>query len=503
MGTRDQDAFNGYLDTSRIINSSRFPTLLTIIVDDITPTSPTSPKSGRDPDEWRLSNADPRDPNRTKYKIHTLDVYLWVQEDATLVTEIFRKLLQPNQLDLPDPEPKPEPEPESAKSAEHPMSPVVQNLEHMAVSDPAYNGQNQDRNRQQAHSAVSPSSSFASHNLPPPPPPSGPGMHSPSPTISDMSQPVHQTTTETKPQSTNFAPLAYNPAAPAAPEPIAHREKTPPPEDGEGGTGLAHAMKHDHGYVPGPPQGSYQIGQGPPVTFGGGYASPPPQQPGYTSPPPPPPPPSTTAGYVSPPPPSNYSQNQDPRSSTVSNAPSFGPPPTQAQNQHDHRHSLAAETYVPAQPPQQPALTPGSQFYGSLSSSSGSKPLAHVQPQYPDYLSSGGPGAPAQVQPPPPGVQSFSGSPPQPLPLGGYSNYDYRAQPQSSSGNIYDVHQQVYRPTEAEAGAHGRKPSRVSSVHSGNMDSGSGGGRDRRESRADRVEKGVGRLFKKLEKKIG
>src|SRR6202035_5450334 len=33
-------------------------------------------------------------------------------------------------------------------------------------------------------------------------------------------------------ESANFAPMAYNPAAPAAPEAIKHREKTPPPEDG-------------------------------------------------------------------------------------------------------------------------------------------------------------------------------------------------------------------------------------------------------------------------------
>lgn len=381
------------------------------------------------------------------------------------------------------------------------MSPVVQNLEHMAVTDPAYSGHGQNRNSGQQHySAASPTSSFDSHKVPPPPPPQtgtphrAADLHSPSPAWSDMSQPARHSATGTKSQS-DFTPMAYNPAAPPAPEPIAHREKTPPPEDGDTGTGLAHAIKHDQGYVPGPPTGGYQIGQGPPVTFGGGYASPPPQQPGYTVPPPPPPP----AGMAySPSPPAQYPYNQSQAVSVASNTPSFGPPPTQHQNQHDPRHSMAAETYVPEELPKQPVLTPGTQFYGSLGSTSGSKPLAHVQPQYPDYLAAGGPNAPAAVMAPL--TNSFSGPPQHQPPPGGYSTYDYRSQsqrPPSQPGNMYDIHQQVYRPTEAEAGAHGRKH-RVNSSHSGSMDR-----LDRKESRGERVEKGVGRLFKKIEKKIG
>lgn len=413
----------------------------------------------------------------------------------------MRRLLPAHQLEFPELEEEPEPEPAQIKGPENvanPMSPVVQNLEHMAVSDPAYNGQSRNP---QSQSAVSPVSSFASHNIPPPPPPQA--VHSPSPALSDLSQPGRHSAVDNKPQP-SFTPMAYNPAAPPAPEPIAHREKTPPPEDGDTGTGLAHAAKHDQGYVPGPPAGGYQIGQGPPVTFGSGYAAPPPpQQPGYNphgsgyvSPPPPP---STTAVYT-PSPQSQFSPIQGQRNSASSNTPSFGPPPAQSQNNRNPRHSVAAETYVPSESPQQPIVTPGSQFYQSLSSTSGSKPLAHVQPQYPDYLASGGPHAPASVIPPPPGTQSFSGPPQQQPPVGGYSTYDYRTQSQRppSQGNAYDVHQQLYRPTEAEASAHSKKH-RTSSSHGGSMD----GGRDRKESRSDRVEKGVGRLFKKIEKKIG
>lgn len=429
-----------------------------------------------------------------------MDIYLWAQEDATLVTEALRKLLPADQLEFPEVEPDSEPARiEGPPSTANQMSPVVQNLEHMAVSDPAYNGQKRDSN-QQSRSAVSPVSSFASHNIPPPPPPPGgppQAVHSPSPALSDLSQ--RRSAVDTKQQS-DFTPMAYNPAAPPAPEPIAHREKTPPPEDGDPGIGLSHAMKHDQGYVPGPPAGGYRVGQGPPVVFGGGYAAPPPPQPGfnpqqqgYTSPPPPA---SSTAAYSASPQ-SQFSPVHDQRNSLTSNTPSFGPPPTQPDNQRDSRHSVAAETYVPASPPQQPIVTPGSQFYQSLPGP-GAKPLAHVQPQYPDYLSSGGPHAPAAVVPPPPGSQVFSGPPGSQPPMGGYSTYDYRTQSQSArppsqgQSNPYDVHSQLYRPTEAEAHSHGGGKHRTSSAKLDKVD-----------SRTGQIDKKVGGWLSKVQKRIG
>ena len=52
-------------------------------------------------------------------------------------------------------------------------------------------------------------------------------------------------TNKSAPVQADFAPMAYNPAAPPAPEPIAHREKTPPPPDAADGTGLAAAAAAD------------------------------------------------------------------------------------------------------------------------------------------------------------------------------------------------------------------------------------------------------------------
>ena len=86
---------------------------------------------------------------------------------------------------------------------------------------------------------------------PPPPPPTQQAAHSPSP-VSDLSHNSKHATANTQPATQSFTPMAYNPAAPAAPEPIAPREDTPPPDDGAGGTGLAAAARHDLPYTPGP-----------------------------------------------------------------------------------------------------------------------------------------------------------------------------------------------------------------------------------------------------------
>jgi hypothetical protein len=80
--------------------------------------------------------------------------------------------------------------------------------------------------------------------------------------------------------------------------------------------------------------------------------------------------------------------------------------------------------------------------------------------------------------------------------IGGYSNYSY-AQPQgqqaSSSG--YDIHNQLYRPTEAEAGGHGQKYAQKAMKAPGQ--------RPRKlEDNAMKLESGVNRFLKKLEKKL-
>jgi len=220
---------------------------------------------------------------------------------------------------------------------------------------------------------------------------------------------------------------------------------------------LTAAAIHDHGYAPGAQQSPLYPGAplaGPVPNIYGHYGSPPPNPSAYGAPLPPV---QQASGL------------------------SFAPPPTGTSSlspttTHENRHpSIAEQNYVPHQTDtQSPAQTPGTQFYNQIPQPH--QPLTHIQPQYADYLS----------------------SKPQQPPEGGYSQYQYKpSQPQQQQqrpgSNPYDVHNQVYRPTEDEHRPHGNKAS-----------ASSGSGKPSRfDSGTERVEKGVGRFFKKLEKRIG
>ena len=461
-GTPDQTAFNGFLDNVKLTHSHKFPTRLTLAVDgDPQSTSPTSARSARDPEEWRLASSDPRDPGTAKYRIHTIDLYFWSQDDSKLVVDMFKRLLDPQQLDLDE---------IVEESHHHDMvSPVVQNLEHVAISDPAYKEQQHRNQLSPAPAAAAPRSSGYAHAASPSPPSvAGVGGRSSAKST----------------QAMNYTPLAYNPAAPAAPEPIAHREDTPPPVDAVDGTGLAAAAKHDH-YLPQQQQQAYG---GPPsaqaALYPGHYGSPPPPSfgPHATASPAPSFGPQAAATVTQSFPPHAASPLQtSPRTSVSTN---FAPPPTSAGSDSSRHPSIAAQNYVPhgSQDPnshifgQQPVQTPGTQFYQSINGQP-HKALQHVQPQYPDYLSAG------QVPPPPAAAAP---------PVGGYSAYNYaQAQPAQPAAGGYDVHNQMYRPTETEHQTHHHsKPSKSS-------------GSQHKPSTGERVEKGIGKWIKKVEKNFG
>ncbi|KAJ9606451.1 hypothetical protein H2200_009412 [Cladophialophora chaetospira] len=471
-GTPDQTAFNGFLDNVKVTHSHRFPTRLTLAVDGDPSqnTSPASARSARDPDEWRLASSDPRDPGTSKYRIHTLDLYLWNQDDSKLVVDIFKRLLQPHQLDLDEVQEEPH--------HEDMVSPVVQNLENVAVSDPAYKGRSND-----------PASMSQYHRGQVPPPPSHTAANQSSLYGQATSPPPLKAATSVGGQpsphsvpASDYTPLAYNPAAPPAPEPIAHREDTPPPVDATDGTGLSAAAKHDH-YVP---QQHPQTFGGPSLSqaaaYGIHYGSPPPPSfgPAATTSPVPSFGPQAAAAV-----PQSFGPHAvsaplqtSPRTSVSTG---FAPPPTSVSSDSSHHPSVAAQTYVPhgGQDPnshifgQQTVQTPGTQFYQTINGQP-HKALQHVQPQYPDYLAAG--------QPPPPAA----------APVGGYSGYNYgQAQPAQPVAGGYDVHNQVYRPTETEHQTHHHsKPSKSS-------------GSQHKPSRSEKIEKGVGKWIKKVEKNFG
>lgn len=75
-------------------------------------------------------------------------------------------------------------------------------------------------------------------------------------------------------------------------------------------------------------------------------------------------------------------------------------------------------------------------------------------------------------------------------PPGGFSQHQYSSGASNTKPLMtdYAIHQQVYRPTESEA----YKPAKEPKAPEGNL-----------EKRAGQLEKGIGSLFRRLEKKIG
>ncbi|KAL2021644.1 hypothetical protein VTK56DRAFT_6997 [Thermocarpiscus australiensis] len=189
-GTDDQDAFDGYLDKVHLQYSYKHTCLVTLTVGEV---------EGHD--EWHLPTYDPHNQNKYHYKLHSLDIYFWTHQDALQFVNGIRRVLPPAQCEILD-----EPGPPPRQSTE--VSSVVQKLEKAALSDP---------NPGTAASSASQPTDAGVPTFPGPPVSAVAGTGEPMPP---------------PPPPQQFAPMAYNPAAPAAPEQVRAREKTPPPEDG-------------------------------------------------------------------------------------------------------------------------------------------------------------------------------------------------------------------------------------------------------------------------------
>jgi hypothetical protein len=420
--------------------------------------------------QWRLPMADMKNEGYYLTKLHTVDIYFWTRDDAVIFVESSKKVLPPTQVKILD-------APQVPPAHRDAMSPVVQKLEQVAVTDP--------------YRPVESESASADS-------PTAPGQ----PGSSNTHKGDHPS------EPANYAPLAYNPAAPPAPEPIKHREQTPPPPDAAGGTGLAAAASSDHGqaFVPAPlqHQGGFPTqspGQtqpyftGPPqpqgsVTPQGQAGSPPQANPPFGKPqrtntyPAAPP----TTGSAGPPPGQQYAQGFTPPPTG-----SAGPPPGQQYAQGlppppataPPTSQQYAQGFPP--PPAQPQ-DPNAQLYGQAPPGPGQQP-APVQQGYP-----------AQYYQQQPGQQYYGQQQQQQQqqpPIGGYSDYQYSSTgtPQQQPAGANEIHGQLYRPTQVEAGGsqgQPQAPPQPSGQPSGRLEAGVG-----------KVEKGVGRFLKKLEKKIG
>ncbi|KAJ5748628.1 uncharacterized protein N7511_010324 [Penicillium nucicola] len=489
-GSPEQDAFCGDLNNVHIRHSSQFPTLCTLTVDAHTNPSQQNTYSSASPrHEWRLPSGDPRDdPNdlRDYPRLHTLDIYFWGQEDATQFLDTAEVVLPKTQVET-DREP--------ALQPEQPLSSVVQQLENVAVSDPAYqNGQTRNSRSDPQITESQGKGLSQSTNFHPPPPSGLP---------TDQSQSTGYFPVEEKKDPASFAPLPYNPAAPAAPEPIKHREKTPPPEDGMDGTGLAAALAADSGVPYTPP---HQVIGG--VGGVGGFASPPPSNPtpglSYVGPP------TTTSigasSYASPPPSAGLQHTSSFSTHSSMQSPGLPPPSypqsfltgTSNQPWNGSGSPQRSNSLSFAPPPQQPAqfqdVKASPQRQGSMSFAPPPQdPNAHLYDQQ-VYGCSSQPSAQLQQQQLQQQQQASV-----PVPMGGFSNYSYDKAPSQQQrqpgASEYDIHSQAYRPTEVEAGSHYQKYAQKAMKNPGQ--------RPRKlEDKAERLESGVNRFFKKLEKRL-
>lgn len=385
----------------------KHPTLVTVNIDAYS--SPTTYQQPLDTQEWRLPTYDPRNETKYLYKLHSFDIYLWTVEDATLFMNTVRKLVPGHHLNI-------EGEPPHPTAHADAMSPLVQNLEQVAISQHApHTQQHQQQYAHSQHSSSSKPGSVAQQQSLPGPPAAPPQA---------------------------AAPLAYNPAAPPAPEAIAHREKTPPPEDG--GKNSLMAAVHDQ---PVQPQGQYFQEQFSPQPLGRTQTIPV-QSPGIS--------------YFSGPPKAGTGQ--------------YAPGSQQPQAAQQAMSPPAVGTPY-GQPGGPGVFTPSTPGY--------TQPAQQAQ-QYPASPGFSGPAPPLAQY----GIQQGYALPIAPTaPAGGFSQFNYGAQQQQ--GNEYAVHNQVYRPTEGEAAI------KVNKLQEG----GSSGIAGKIGGNAVRLEKGVTGFLKKFEKK--
>jgi hypothetical protein len=484
-GTINQDAFAGLMDNVDVEYSYKQPCLFSITVQGKTLSNQSaSPSPQQDLSQWHLPAADVRGEGKYMTKIQTLDVYFWTVEDSELFLETLKKVLTPGRINI------------LHANTTHPehrdsMSPVVQQLEKAAIAAPPA----QPSNIPQPAVAVAPVAVHASANVQGAP--QAPIAHTPiSPAISPPMAAA------ASPPSQQFTPIPYNPAAPAAPEPIAHREKTPPPPDAEAGTGLSTAVAYDSGAIP-PHQQQY-MGTNPHQSFGpqptGGYtpgfspAQPQHGIPGPPSMPPPPPAPGIQRmnTLTSVPSPTVPSATQSPQAGTPG---TFAPPPPpigqaqspQQQSQDQQQALYAQQQQLAAQQAalmqqQQQLAQQAQQFQPQLMrQNSMGYPNYTAQPQmgqqgYPQY------GYQQQQQTTPSGQPTFV--PTQP-------SYANPASTPTGASNPYGVnhalHTQVYVPEgqKAPAAAGGGQPAATGKL----------------EQKMENADKGINRFFKKLEKK--
>ncbi|CAK7273940.1 hypothetical protein SEPCBS119000_005915 [Sporothrix epigloea] len=433
VGTEHQDAFDGFLDHTAVTYSHKHSCMVSFRVLASLPSQ----------DEWHLPTYDPSNQHIYHYPLHAIDIYFWTPADALKFVDCVRRVLPVNQVDIRDEPAVPAPPPlrpqqnhivfasdstiqpistawasNDLGSADGGVPQVVQKLEAVSINGQPGEGEITPRWNRAVSAAESLSAS-----------PPTPVM-----TVRAAGQTKAQQVPGTQ------APFAYNPAAPAAPETIRLREKTPPPENIPDRHPL-HQTLYDDAATPFSPGLVVPVGLGP-------------LSPGILAP----------VMHVPP------------------GAPSFPAPPVYG----NMSLPLAAAQHPGQLSPMQQHTAQHPRRMDSIT-----MPVASLTPFNPAAsFPAFSPPPTAAMSPPPPLATNGTATPLlfKPPLEAGYGGYSYGAQVVGPSNtHDYSIHQQLYRPAHGEVAPHTPKKEP----------------RGLLEESAGRLEKGVTGMLKKFEKRFG
>ncbi|CAK7232937.1 hypothetical protein SCUCBS95973_008426 [Sporothrix curviconia] len=446
-GTEHQDAFDGFLDHTAVTYSYKHSCMVSLVVIAALP----------DQDEWHLPTYDPSNQNIYHYPLHAVDIYFWTHLDALKFVNGVRRVLPASQVDIRDepavPAPPPPPPPQQKHYPAPAGGPASGPATGASHGSNGANGSNGGHGAAMSH-VVQKLEAVAINGGPggsgSPPQRSGPvpaaelSFSGPPTTAVNAGDPGQQQQAAPAP-----TPFAYNPAAPAAPETIRPREKTPPPEDTPGQHPLHQRLYND---------AATPFSPGLVVPTGLGPLSPGIPPPAMQSPP----------GAPSFPAPPAYSST----------------PPTPAAPQHP---SQLGQPQLQPQPQNAAAQHPGLVRASTM-------PVTSPSPFNPAASFPAFSPPPTTATAPPPSSSSAANSTAtpalyQPPAEAGFSSYNYGSKGATAAAGAPDfsIHHQLYRPTHGEAVSHAPKKEP----------------RGKLEESAGRLEKGMTGMLKKFEKRFG
>jgi hypothetical protein len=116
----------------KVEQTYKHPCLFTITVDAFrSQNGSASASPQQDVSQWHLPTPDPSNQGKYMYRLHTVDLYFWTPEDASLFLDSIRRVLQPHQLHITR---NPSATPTHSEHKNDALSPVIARLENAAIS---------------------------------------------------------------------------------------------------------------------------------------------------------------------------------------------------------------------------------------------------------------------------------------------------------------------------------------------------------------------------------